>query len=710
MNLKLSKSKFRVVLTEVLPYERPLFYSNRFFARFLKHYDVGIIGNRLVANRNTEDEGLEEFLRLLSGVCGERANYNYSISKDGLKRGRLLTVMHPFHQIKTMEFYDKYSKLIIAFCNRSKFSIRYPSKISSLLKWSSKFDKLMDDDADEEKTSESAKSYFHYEEFNNISKFFDSYRFLNIEKRFEYLLKVDISKCFDSISPELLSQLVYSNGIDTTDKVSCDDFIYDFIRLHKEIRVGLPKSDRSNIDHEDSEKGIIIGPEVSRIFAEVFMQQLDRRVETILVKEYNKKNPKDYAFCRYVDDSFIAANSTDLLNLIRIIYSRVLAEYGLMLKEEKMTLYLERPFIDGLSLVKTRLHALIKKTFENRLSTFQGFQNIQEGKYDSPVHHIFKHFISELRVLVAETSLTSAELGRNTALASRECKSRYKDITSYVFGKIEKYLLSLLKDFNDLYREYSEGCKKNYISDNGSKIKEKYESEFKTFCTQLIESLFFILNSDLRMSSSISVVRILDIIQRFVRGKYVFKGNVKSQKFRSSIISKIDEKITDETVKILRHKTIGEEYGLMEILNLLELQYMMYPRNRVRESTVLTFLERTNAKSQFHFFTIFQLVHFAQGKTRYSAIIKEIEPWLIKQYNKFLDTQGSDTESLLTVLELFCMPEEYRMSQEMHELIRESVDIERIRTFVGRVNSMFINWKDYSVAEEMTQRKGLNVY
>lgn len=705
MNLKLSKSKFRIVITEVLPYERPLFYSNRFFARFLKYYDIDICDNRLVANRHGEDEGLEDFLHLLSGMKGERLNYNYSISKDGLKRGRLLTVMHPFHQVKTMEFYNKYSKLIMAFCQKSKFSIRYPSKISTQMRWSSRFDKVIDDEAVEEKTAESAKSYFHYEEFNNISKFFDGYKFLNIEKRFEYLLKIDIEKCFDSISPERLSQLIYKNGIDETADITTGDFIYDFIRLHKDIRVGR------NLDSDDSGlDGIIIGPEVSRLFAEIFLQQIDRRVEDILKTEYHKENPKDYAFCRYVDDSFIAANSIEDLHLIKIIYSRVLGKYGLRLKEEKMTIYTERPFIDGLSLIKTRLCNLIEKTFENRLSTFKGFQKVQEGKYDSPVHHTFKTFISELRVLVAETSLREEWDSGNILTAKKEGKSRYKDITSYVMGIMEKRLLELLEQFNDLYREYSEGCKKNYISEKGAKIKESYESEFNKFCIQLIESLFFILNSDLRMSTCISTVRILDILQRFVRGKYIFRGNIKSQKFRAYLISEIDEKITDETVKILRHKCIGEEYGLMEILNLLELQHIMFPRNKIGEGTLMTFLNRTNAANQLHFFTAFQLIHFIKGKKRYSNIQRYLTPWIMNQCKRFTETEGSDTEALLTVVEMLCMPEEYCVTQHMFPFIGDYVDVGKLRRFVGRFKSMFMNWEKYSVAEEMAQRKGLNVY
>lgn len=40
--LRVSRSKYRVVISDVLPYERPVFYSNRFFARFLKYYGIEV--------------------------------------------------------------------------------------------------------------------------------------------------------------------------------------------------------------------------------------------------------------------------------------------------------------------------------------------------------------------------------------------------------------------------------------------------------------------------------------------------------------------------------------------------------------------------------------------------------------------------------------------------------------------------------------------
>lgn len=61
--LRVSKSKYRVVISDVLPYERPVFYSNRFFARFLKYYGIEVEEGMLVARRHSDEPGLKDFWR-----------------------------------------------------------------------------------------------------------------------------------------------------------------------------------------------------------------------------------------------------------------------------------------------------------------------------------------------------------------------------------------------------------------------------------------------------------------------------------------------------------------------------------------------------------------------------------------------------------------------------------------------------------------------
>ncbi|MFN8135210.1 MAG: hypothetical protein U0Z17_08290 [Bacteroidales bacterium] len=53
--------------------------------------------------------------------------------------------------------------------------------------------------------------------------------------------------------------------------------------------------------------GIVVGPEISRIFAEIILQNVDINVLNILEKE-GRKYEVDYEARRYVDDYFIFSN------------------------------------------------------------------------------------------------------------------------------------------------------------------------------------------------------------------------------------------------------------------------------------------------------------------------------------------------------------------------------------------------------------------
>ena len=75
---RVSNSKYRVVVSDVLPYERPAFFTNRFFARFLKYYGIVSKEGSLVATRHAETEGLKEFLEVLGG-SGKRAGPAFNI-------------------------------------------------------------------------------------------------------------------------------------------------------------------------------------------------------------------------------------------------------------------------------------------------------------------------------------------------------------------------------------------------------------------------------------------------------------------------------------------------------------------------------------------------------------------------------------------------------------------------------------------------------
>lgn len=412
--LHVSKSKYRVVISDTLPYERPMFFSNRFFARFLKYYGVEINGDVLIASKHTEEPGLKEFLEILGGKEGAgRSSFHYSITKDGHKEGRCLSVIHPFHQIKMVNFYDRYKMLLIDFSSRSNYSIRFPYKVADYQKKQKGFHKIFSDDAEPIDTSESLKHFFAYKYYRNINFFYGDYRFLRAEKKFRNMTKLDLKHCFESIIPSNLSIAMFNHKME-----DCEGSLaFDFCKLQDEFN--------------KSRDGIIIGPEFSRIYAEIVLQRIDLELEKQLEAEEIFRN-KDYIFYRYVDDGFLFFNDVEIKERFFYNYKSELKKYGLIINKDKIVAFSERPFVESISIAKGLLLRLIDERFQNRLDTFKGFVHSQNNRIDTPTKLDFKTFVNEVRTIMCTC-------GKDI---------KYKDITSFLLGVVQKRLMLLIRDFN----------------------------------------------------------------------------------------------------------------------------------------------------------------------------------------------------------------------------------------------------------------------
>lgn len=418
--LHISKSKYRVVISDTLPYERPMFFSNRFFARFLKFYGVEINGDVLIASKHTEEPGLKEFLEILGGKKGaSRSSFHYSITKDGHKKGRCLSVIHPFHQIKIVDFYDRYKMLLIDFCSRSNYSIRFPYKVADYQKKQKGFHKIFSDDAEPIDTSESLKHFFAYKYYKNINFFYGDYRFLRAEKKFRNMTKLDLKHCFESIIPSTLSTAMFNHKMEDFE----GSLAFDFCKLQDEFN--------------KSRDGIIIGPEFSRIYAEIILQRIDFELEKQLKNEDISRN-KDYIFYRYVDDGFLFFNDVKVKERFFYNYISELKKYGLSINKDKIVVFSERPFVESISIAKGLLLRLVDERFQNRLNTFKGFVHSQNNRIDTPTKLDFKTFVNEVRTIMCTC-------GKDI---------KYKDISSFLLGVLQKRLILLIRDFNLLYGQY----------------------------------------------------------------------------------------------------------------------------------------------------------------------------------------------------------------------------------------------------------------
>ena len=241
-------------------------------------------------------------------------------------------------QIKVADFYKSYAGIMLCHCAGSDYSLRRPSSVASI--YSEDFDKdddsslksgIVEDKADLDLPDLShLVSYFVYEKYSLLNKFITSKEFLRHEKDYKFMKSLDVSKCFYNI---------YTHSV--TWAVKDKEFAKDNIQFYS-FESRLDKL--MQLVNYNETNGIVVGPEFSRIFAEIILQNVDRKVSHHL-KEEGFSLYRDYVIRRYIDDYFIFTNNSETIDKIESIISQILAQYKIYLNPSKANTS-TRPFLD----------------------------------------------------------------------------------------------------------------------------------------------------------------------------------------------------------------------------------------------------------------------------------------------------------------------------------------------------------------------------
>jgi hypothetical protein len=315
----------RVLITETTPFETPIVFSNDGLYDQIAALDSAGHVQSTVIKSLVLHEGV-------SNLPSSTIPYTYKIKKDS-KSFRRLALLHPASQWKAKIFYEKYEQLIIHYCSISPASIRAPKKVASSFYSKSSWENINKyktgsialDGLD--RYAKHAPSFFSYRGYDRLYKFFNSRDYLALEKRFSFLKTLDVTKCFDSIYTHCLSWAVKDKPFTKSHVSVSSTFSQEFDGV---IRHG---------NHNET-NGIPIGPEVSRVFAEILFQEIDRRVIHALS---DLKFDQDYEFRRYVDDVFIFARNESVANRVHDKYADVLIDFNLHTNTAKSTC-IGRPF------------------------------------------------------------------------------------------------------------------------------------------------------------------------------------------------------------------------------------------------------------------------------------------------------------------------------------------------------------------------------
>ena len=371
----------RTVLSDTLPYETPLIFSNIGLYKY-------ITGNKKI-----------DIIEFIINKKSFTKPYEFKV-KNKPNRERTISVMHPSIQLRIANLYKNYSQLIIYLCTRSKISLRAPKEISTKYIRKSGFIKSTNTQISQEEVPlETASTFFVNKKFDFLYKFYLSRDFESLEKRFLKYVSVDIQQCFPSIYTHSIAWAIKGKSFSKDNK--------DAMSFERQIDQIM-----QHANHNETH-GILVGSEFSRIFAEIILQKIDCNiVERLSCTDLTFD--RDYSIRRYVDDYFIFYNDEAIFQQVLSNIIICLEEYKLFINESKTTLH-ERPFITIESIAKIKISEFIKDTFSS-IDIILGSDTPYSVKSSSIISR-FKMIIKECgvelhKILGYSLSKISTELSR----------------------------------------------------------------------------------------------------------------------------------------------------------------------------------------------------------------------------------------------------------------------------------------------------------
>jgi len=439
----------RVVLTDLLPYEVPLYFNN------IKLYKA------LGSNSG------HKLVRKILDFSGETIPCKFHIAKRPAGT-REMSIIHPAVQRQFANFYDQYDGHIGQLSARSKYSLRYPVRPASRYFDSRYVDQESPESVDLDHVgytpqSDFSSSYFAYRKYSHVYKFYESPEFLRLERSHRFLLRIDVSKCFASLYTHSLAWAVRGKDLakDAKSRRGVDYFESRFDELMRNSNWG-------------ETHGIPVGPEVSRIFCEIILQKVDVEVE--------REVGNDVTIRRYMDDYFIFAQSEAAASSAENIIAEQLSYFGLYLNENKR--HVQRsPLISGLTVARREVIALIDSFMSEVVRSIDestSRDGVALGK-GTPGHADSTARARRGEILV-----------RNIRATARRYNVDYSGLASPALAVIARQLNS----------------KVNRIKRNKTKISGGRVASVQREISSVLQVIEFLYISDIRASTSNKVARV----------------------------------------------------------------------------------------------------------------------------------------------------------------------------------------------------------
>lgn len=650
----------RVILSDILPFEMPLMVSNRHFYRFLVENKIRLDDN---CNLIPGNRACPHILPLLFGTKYRRSTipFTYSIAhkENDLRE---LAVIHPMHQLRMIAFYEKYKELILYYCAKSNFSIRRPCRIAKAFYYKDRthienIDKKESQRLIEQygKEYETLKTFFVYKDYSNIHQFYESYRYHRCEKKYTQLLKFDVSKCFDSVYTHTIGWAIFNKPIVKAMLLKnhkAPTFANEFDKLMQELNYS-------------ETNGIVIGPEFSRIFAEIILQRVDADVENEL-KKIGLINKRDYEALRYVDDYFIFYNNDEDKNKILRLFKLHLRDYNFYVNDAKTIPY-EKPIITEITVGKLYINKLLRDSLPTENVKLKADEADYLG-YDLRVSG--RYLITSFKTIIKTHQV------------------EYRDVLNYTLASIERRVKQIIDEFHGI------ADKKKAIQNN-----------FVEGISEILDFVFFLYAVSPRVNTTIKLCRILNHIVECT----VLPENL-GEDLRQRVFKKIHENISD-----VFKKNEMQEHVQVETLYLLGIICQLGRGYWLEQGLLCSYFglcrdkkHQLYAKHRINYFTIVALLWYVRNKKAYEDIRSFLKKYIYARFIKSGPDFGDNTELTLLFLDIVVCPYLDLDFRRKLLALREP-DLPK-QNAILKTGPWFTQWENLEFGKALDAKKSYEVY
>ncbi len=576
--IKLSSEDYnRVLLTELQPYHIPIILDNQGFYRTIK--GLGDLKN--ATPKSFQDTVFEQDFGKTYTIP-----FTYNISKNttGLRE---LYLIHPFHQLEFVKFYRNFYSVILYNCTRSEFSLRYPKKISSTVYYKrgdsvfsllrerevlNEIDRQAIDLDDDENTLEFANNFFSYRKYDFNYKFYESNEFLRLEKKFKFLKMLDVSRCFDSI---------YTHSIAWA--IKGKEYIKDNLLKPKTT----DKSFESNFDklmqsvNFNETNGIVIGSEISRIFAELIFQRIDSNICKSLKEKHGFIHNKDYAIRRYVDDYCIFFSDRRKENEILAVLVEELSLYNFSLNDSKTKEY-QRPFITSRSRNIAELRRYAKEKI-NEILVIHHTSNNKDSYFLPDANSLKKPYEQSARFIKDLKSYWHSNGDFETGFSG------------YLLNVLTVQLMKFIKGSQHIPSDIP-----------------NYENSVISFFLFISDVASYAFTIEPNVSNSITFAKIIIFIQKFVKGDERF----------SPYYQKINHAVKNTLIELLENELNTPRLYLVERINILLVLNDLDSKNL--DALLLDKYIFGEKKDEINYFSLITGLFIVKNESKFSEIKSDI--------------------------------------------------------------------------------------